>query len=280
MRSFKIVALGAFALFASSAAQLRAQIIIGKVVENDALRRPIPDGTVRLLDAGGGELNYVVRTNAAGTFTMPRVPAGSYRLQFRRIGYDPIMGSLFSVDENETVIQNLVALPLTLRLANVRTTTRAGVEHGRDGMDTRCKSERAQCMFRGDIEKHNLSYLPDVFSNLKDIRVMASGEIMSLKGNRCLIFMVNRLPVRYYVGFRPDSELSLTLNDLIPTAHDLMGIEVYPSFQDVPTVFKMQAWPTPKLEARQVSSVTNTLPGLFARNDPCGLINIWTSAAW
>ena len=74
-------------------------------------------------------------------------------------------------------------------------------------------------------------------------------QVRSLRGQRCLKVLVNRLPLPRPMRSVPQP----TGFELLP--RHILGIEVYREFDEVPEELRMEA-------------------------HPCGLINLWTRAAW
>ena len=104
---------------------------------------------------------------------------------------------------------------------------------------------------------------------------------MSTEGWRCLYFMVNKVPVSSVPGGVPGSTTYPTLEDLVPTGHDVMAIEVYREFKEVPPEFKLDAWPgSAGVAAPRAVPTRGIQVGRNQQDAPCGLISVWTRAAW
>ena len=91
--------------------------------------------------------------------------------------------------------------------------------------------------------------------------------------------MVNKVPVTSVPGGTPGSTMWPTLEDLVPTGHDVMAIEIYRDFQEVPPEFRMDAWPgsTPTQRATPSAAIGGRRR---TEDKPCGLVSVWTRAAW
>jgi hypothetical protein len=142
----------------------------GGTVEGTALRvedgTPIPFALVRLLRAEsragspGASVPVVQQaaTNANGRFRIAEVPAGEYRLQLARIGYEPVLSPVLHVGAGHTLRQDLRGASRALQLAAVTVRPEAGCltlarldddarlasvwQEARKGIETRLAFER------------------------------------------------------------------------------------------------------------------------------------------
>jgi hypothetical protein len=287
MRSrFLGVALTLSALVFGAAAPAAAQIIHGKLVA-EGLNLPIDGATVQLLDARGNELNRVMQTNVKGTFAM-RLDPGRYMLRIRRIGYNPLTTAVIELGENQVYEATYRVSPVAVRLATQRVTERPNLEWGRDGFDRR-KALGTGGIFltRAELSTKDQRDITWLFRDVPGIDVLPDGQVKSTEGWRCLYFKMNGIPVSFVPRALPGELGFPTLQELVPTGHDVMGIEVYREFREVPEEWRMDAWAPGEsvLGTGTTNRAQERLPlGQRARDPkletPCGLVAIWTRAAW
>jgi hypothetical protein len=173
-----------------------------------------------------------------------------------------------------------------LRLAKIDVVARPGLETGEIGMAKRCSLQTGGvCLFREDFREVANKPLWEIVGKVPGLNARIDGSLESYEGNRCLQFLVNRQPVREVPGQFIDiaqltGESFASLYEMLPDGMDIMGIEVYRSFKEVPEELRMDAYP---------GSVTDkgvTPPRRIGRlastniSQACGLVSIWTAAAW
>jgi hypothetical protein len=286
MRPSRLLALGltAGALFVGAAAPAAAQIIHGKLLA-DGVNLPIDGATVQLLDSRGNELDRVVETNAKGSFAM-RVNPGVYRLRIRRIGYNPLTTAVINLGENQVFEATYRVSPVAVRLTTQRITARPNLEWGRDGYFRRkALGTGGVFLTRTELSEKDQTEIAWLFRDVPGIQVMSDGQVKSLEGWRCLYFKMNGVPVSFVPRIAPGESPVPTLQDLVPTGHDVMGMEIYREFKEVPEEWRMDAWPSEQGAGTATSNRRVPLPlgqRPRERNDdvPCGLVAIWTRAAW
>jgi carboxypeptidase family protein len=277
MRSLRLVPTLLAALVTVGAARsAAAQMIHGRLLQEGTLV-PLANASVQLMDARGDELNRLVVTNEAGTFAM-RVEPGSYTLRIRRIGFTPLTTPVISLEANEVFEGTYRVSPATIRLATERITAKRSLELGRDGFFRRKELGKGVFLARTDLADKDQRDFSFLMRGIDGIRVEATGRILSTEGWRCLYFMVNKVPVSSVPGSVPGSTMWPTLEDLVPTGHDVMAIEVYREFSEVPAEFRLDAWPGAKPGQRAVPNTASI--GRRGAEGPCGLVSIWTRAAW
>lgn len=268
----------AFAI-TGAATPLSAQMIHGRLLQEGTLA-PLTGASVQLMDAQGNELNRVVTTNEAGTFAM-RVEPGRYTLRIRRIGFSPLVTPVINLAANEVFEGTYRISPVAIRLATERITAKRDLEWGRDGFARRKALGQGIFLGRSDLNEKDQSEFASLLRGVQGIHVEGYGKVTSTEGWRCLYFMVNRVPVSSVPRGAPGSTTYPTLEDLVPTGHDVMAIEVYREFKEVPPEFRLDAWPgsagiaTPRAVPNRGISV-----GRGQQDAPCGLISVWTRAAW
>ena len=268
----------AFAI-AGAATPLSAQIIHGRLLQEGTLA-PLTGASVQLLDASGNELNRLVTTNEAGTFAM-RVDPGRYTLRIRRIGFSPLVTPVINLAENEVFEGTYRISPVAVRLATERITAKRSLEWGRDGFARRKALGQGIFLGRSDLNEKDQRDFASLLTGVDGIRVEGFGKVTSTEGWRCLYFMVNKVPVSSVPGAVPGSSTYPTLEDLVPTGHEVMAIEVYREFKEVPPELKLDAWPgSAGVAAPRAVPNRGIQVGRRQQDTPCGLISVWTRAAW
>jgi hypothetical protein len=278
MRPSRVLpALLALLILLVAARPASAQMIHGRLVQDGTLL-PLSGASVQLLSARGEELNRVVVTNEAGTFAM-RVEPGRYTLRVRRIGFNPLMTPVISLEEGEVFEGTYRVSPATIRLATERITAKRSLELGRDGVTRRKALGKGVFLYRTDLAEKPQRDFASLLTGIEGIRVDGAGKVTSTEGWRCLYFMVNKVPVTSVPGSTPGSTMWPTLEDLVPNGYDVMAIEIYRDFQEVPPEFRMEAWPGSTASQRATPSAA--LGGRRRPEEkPCGLVSVWTRAAW
>ena len=268
----------AFAI-AGAASPLSAQMIHGRLLQEGTLS-PLTGASVQLMDARGNELNRLVTTNEAGTFAM-RVDPGRYTLRIRRIGFTPLVTPVITLAENEVFEGTYRISPVAIRLATERITAKRNLEWGRDGFARRKELGEGVFLTRSDLNEKDQRDFATLLTGVEGIVVEGRGKVVSTQGWRCLYFMVNKVPVSSVPNGVPGSTTYPTLEDLVPTGHDVMAIEVYRQFKEVPPEFKLDAWPGSAGRATPRAVPTRGMQaGRQSADTPCGLVSVWTRAAW
>lgn len=280
MRSFRLVLTLLAALMTVGAARpLAAQMIHGRLLQDGTLV-PVRGATVQLMDARGDELDRLVVTNEAGTFVI-RVEPGRYTLRIRRIGFTPLTTPVISLEPNEVFEGTYRVSPATIRLATERITAKRSLELGRDSFTRRKELGKGVFLTRTQLAEKDQREFSYLLTGIDGIRVDATGKMTSTEGWRCLYFMVNKVPVSSVPRGIPGSTMWPTLEDLVPTGHDVMAIELYREFSEVPAEFRLDAWPGPNAGSQRVAPSSAAMTRRARAEDhPCGLVSVWTRAAW
>jgi hypothetical protein len=210
-----------------------------------------------------------------------RVEPGRYTLRIRRIGFSPLVTPVIRLEADEVFEATYRISPVAVRLATERITAKRNLELGRDGFERRKALGQGVFLARSELNDKEQRDFASLLQGVGGIRVEGLGKITSTEGWRCLYFMVNKVPVSSVPGGIPGQTTYPTLEDLVPTGHDVMGIEVYREFKEVPVEFKLDAWPNsagkadPRARPNRGISV-----GRQQQDTPCGLVSVWTRAAW
>jgi len=178
--------------------------------------------------------------------------------------------------------------PVAVRLATQRITARPKLEGGRDGWTRRRELGLGGIFLsRTELAEKDQREFAWLLRDVPGIQVLGDGQVKSTEGHRCLIFMMNGVPVPFNNRYVPGASLYASLQEMVPTGHDVMGIEVYRKSTEVPLEFQKDAWPTGAERERLLAPVAPgvVMPYGKAANDrrmdvPCGMVVVWTRAAW
>lgn len=280
MRSTRLtIVLLATLAVAGAARPLAAQMIHGRLLQDGTLV-PLAGASVQLMDTRGNELDRLVVTNEAGTFAL-RVEPGSYTLRVRRIGFTPLITPVISLEAGEVFEGTYRVSPATIRLTTERIIAKRNLELGRDGFARRKALGEGVFLNRSDLAEKDQREFSNLMTGVDGIRVVGDGRITSTEGWRCLYFMVNKVPVTSVPAGAPGSTMWPTLEDLVPSGHDVMAIEIYREFTEVPPEFRLDAWPGSNAASKRAVPSRGTVGrGSRGEDHPCGLVSVWTRAAW
>lgn len=254
-----------------------AQMLRGQVI--DSVGTPVGDVLATLLDSSGATVRSV-RSDEAGIVHLVAPRAGTYRATFARIGFTPYTTGKLLLRDGETLIIQIKLTAHPQAVATMIVMARTRREWGRDGWAQRKTLGKGVFLTGDDIRGEKAQSVAEALRVVDGfvVRYRPLPELETLRGNRCLQFMVNSLPMPNI----PDEHPSETL-DRIMGAERVMGIEVYREYNEVPPVFRsraVQVLPTDDrsspIPRRRGSVMTPDTPP--TRN--CGLINIWTRRAW
>jgi carboxypeptidase family protein len=184
-----------------------------------------------------------------GRFRITGIPAGTYVLVVRRLGYAPL-SSAVSITAGDTTRASFTLVRQDVRLQKVVVNAAAGV-----GPLSEFESRRAfgvgQFMTQEDIHKLNMPRTSDLLRTFHSTTVTASGVLNSrlLPAKGC--------PYQFYVD-----AVAISVRDLdvdLPPPGDLAGMEVYANTATVP------------LQYASVGGGTGGRGGGF-----CGVVLVWT----
>jgi hypothetical protein len=248
----------------------------GELIDSGGV--PISEVLATLLDSAGVELRSS-RSDAEGVFHLVALRTGQYRVSLARIGFNPYTtdGLVLRAGETLVIEIRMSARPQTLSTMTIKERTRR--EWGRDGWTQRKALGTGVFLTGDDIRAQNTQTVAEALRVVEgfEIRYRPLPEITTTRGQRCLQYVINNLPVPVIQNEHP----SVTLARVMETDR-VMGVEVYREFKEVPRELKPLAIqnivpddrvsPAPRRRSMASPDVPPT------RN--CGLINIWTQKAW
>lgn len=227
-----------------SADALAGQAFQGRVLE-EGEGFPVEEVWVELLDLQGRSLRRTL-TDEEGGWRLDAPAAGSYRLRFSRIGYQPLVTDTLEVEEGEVarVFVSLSLRPIVLDSLVVAGRRRPpGSASGQEKFSFRAgEGLGGVFLTRVHILDRRPRLMSDMIRGVEGFMLTGTGELRSLRGQGCLVVFLNDFPIR-----------EMHLDEIPP--EQVMGIEVYREFREIP-------------------------PDLRIHADQCGAINVWMRGAW
>ena len=173
--------------------------------------------------------NVKVTTGPNGRFRILRIPAGSYSLDLRHLGYAPTSTAL-RVVEGDTLRMSFalarLANPLDTVVVEGKRLSPRMVE-----FEDRRKFGFGQFMTREQIEARNKSFTADLVRTFQSVKVVSPRAFqqvaVNIRGGCAFTVFVD--------GVRLHPPVNL---DDLPLPHDLAGIEVYSGAATIPLQYK------------------------------------------
>lgn len=226
-----------------SPALLAAQgtgVVRGQVRERGG--ESLSGAQVRLVSPGNP--SYVTESDDGGRFRIPKVPAGSWWVVVRRIGYRPDSVRVATPDSTEVTV-SLPRLPIAL--AAVRVEGRRNLSGPMEGFYRRMQTNGGgRFLTRAEIERRNVMNMTDIFRMVPGVRIETRGftNHIRMRGARCApLVWLDGAPM--YAG-----EVDLDGFD----ARSFEGIEIYSGPASVPVEYQ----------------------GNSRMNASCGVIILWS----
>lgn len=234
-----------------SACELHAQnpatgTIRGMIRGEDG--RPVPSANVSARGSG----SHTARSGNDGRFSVT-TEAGVNAVSIRLLGRRPLDTTI--TVEAGTTTQLDAILP---RIASLDTVvTKATPAECReattlDGFNCRRLNARGIFLDQADILRRKAYFVGDLFYDMPGMEVIPTKTGRSFRpknGVECMYVLVDGRPP---LGSRPEPG-------------DLLGVEVYEKFEDVPSQYRTFSWVPPGYPR----------PPMF----PCVIVNLWTRAA-
>lgn len=220
---------------------LGAQGLRGTVV--DSLGRALRDAEVIVV-----EPDVRTRTDEFGGFQIAGMSPGQHIVRVRLVGYRPFESSV-TVSPTAWTDLRVVLQRMPPLLAEVRVTdTRRCVPNTLVGFECRRASGRGLFRDAGELRSLKPSAWADMLDGMPMLRrrsVMTPHGIdwwPAVPTGRCLVQIFNGEDPRYDGHVR-----RVPMLELVP--QDVVAIEFYPAYADVPEAFKRYAWPRGTPEA-------------------------------
>ena len=215
---------------------MRSQSVIDGFVSDTNLVA-LGEATVTVL---GSRLH--VTTSENGRFRINAVPAGKYILTLHRVGYVPV-ASAVQIGDGDTLRLSFAMNRIVTPLDTVVVTAKRVLDR-MSGFEERRKFGFGRFVTAEDIERRSAIYVSDILRAMPDITV-----IETLRGETAYNTRTSHCQFQFVL----DEVLLPTPTDLhlLPSVHDVAGIEVYYGPATIPLQYK-------------------------SANSGCGVILIWT----
>ena len=212
--------------------------------------RSIIDGFVsdtNLVALGGATVTLLgsrlrVTTGENGRFRINAVPAGKYILTLHRVGYVPV-ASAVQIGEGDSLRLSFALNPIVTALDTMVVTAKRTLDR-LSGFEQRRKLGFGRFVTVDDIERRSAIYVSDILRAMPDITV-----VETLRGETAYNTRTSHCQFQFVL----DEVLLPTPTDLhlLPSVHEIAGIEVYYGPATIPLQYK-------------------------SANSGCGVIIVWT----
>ena len=265
---------------AACAATASAQSVRG-VLLDAVTTRPIAGARITLLDSLGSDVAGV-STDSAGRFLLASPAVGQFRMSIRRIGYEPATSGAVSFQKSKVWQLTLELAPLATELEPVTIRERTGRQWAVDGFRERQALGQGIFLDHLDILAQDPVYIADLFRGMPGMAIeLGKGgpTVESRQGRGCLKMFVNWLPLE---SLSENGHRTMEL----PPPKEVMGVEVYRQFKEVPQALRHYARssppPPPELIVTRSGRVNPAArpPERGLTPGECGLVLIWTKATW
>ena len=238
-------ALAAVPLAATGQERERSQsptvVVFGIVVERGT-GRPIQAVAVRLIPGAGADALERL-TDESGRFSLPRVPAGRYRLRVERFGYGTVEDTIELRTDSDVRVELVVE---AVELEPLLVVTNAQLRPDIPGWDRRRRLDLGTFITREEIEQSRALMASDVLRRVAGVQLIARGG--GLLGNDVLIR-----------GCRP-----MLIVDGMPIASTSGGFALDELFG------------SDGVEAMEVYTGANIPPEFGFGRNACGAVVVWT----
>ena len=267
----------AIGLLLLSGGSAEAQVIRGLLLD-DSTNVPVAGATVVLLDEGGAVRGRSL-TDTAGVFVLG-AELGIHRLRAERLGYGTKLSPAFRVSDPDTLRVTFriggeaVRLPPLVVTATRRPGRELFSERMARGEGVHLTPEMVDSlrpeMHVGEIFRHaDETWVHWTWGRYEDGRTGPIPRVKTYLGKYgCVHFIVDRTPVP-----APFFESSVwgvpPLADLTP--EDLVAVEVYRSWHEVPEDFRKQLRIRNHWERRALQRIDRKA---------CGVAILWTAEGW
>jgi hypothetical protein len=255
---------GLATLFLLQASIGQSQVINGRVLEVGS-DRPIAGVSLRLYN-DTKVTQAIAISDDGGGFTMRAPRPGHYQVRAERLGYTTALSGLFEVRaEPHSLTIKLVPQPVALDTLEISAEALL-LEPGFSQFTRRCKAETAICFNAGRIGRSGAVKVSDVFESIPGFAVELVGSVVSAsQGSSRATTRVKSFHgwgcFKIFVDHHGGLMRGVDLNDI--QLRDIAGIEVYPSYREVPKELRQSFWAAAMWEDR-----------------PCGVGIVWQKPAW
>lgn len=227
----------------ATAARAHPSVIMGAVT--DSALRPVAAADISILFT-----RVHVVADSYGRFAITQLPAGSYVLAIRRLGFHAMTASI-AVRGGDTLRPAFILQPAATELEPVNVTATAGSARLRD-FEARRALGFGEFWTREQIESRHVVSVADLFRESKRIRVVPSAAKLIAVSGRQWSLCAMQVYVDGVAVAQGDAPIDL---NQLPAPGEILGIEIYGGPSEEPI------W----------------LPsGSSAASRSCGAILVWT----
>lgn len=223
-----------------------AQTLVRGILLDATTGGLVPDGTV-VISANRGRWQRAIRADSTGSFEIPDVSPGPYRLRATRIGYRDAVGELvLTADSVVDVEIRMSAAAVVLEPVTVRSRSTRDVSPVLRGFYDRMERGAGRFITREEIEARHPVRITDMLRNLPNLRASpprmgTSGQGFTQPSNadRCtVVFFVDGMQINQpaMAGQRATPRHDLAIDDYVQP-EEVEGIEVYRGESDTPAEF-------------------------------------------
>ncbi len=283
-------------------------------VSDRATKQGVANTTVVLRDSSQAALQTQV-TDADGIATFRLTSGGSYWVTAKKIGFLPAPTKTLSLQKNERVTIGLIMNPIPVRLDSIVTNAQKGFEKltsGEQFFRKHVELGKGHFFLGPEIKASKMSlseYLVSKIDSLtfvlispKPLRgdpgrpVIPAGGSRFLAGNygsHCLYGRIDRFDIYALLLQNDKADIDALLG-----VDQVVGVEMFASYQDVPGEWRMDAASPERIEYVSVMNNYFTIGrvGMGSRVDStgefrpppagpgplltCPFLQIWTNLAW
>lgn len=282
------------------------QSVIRGVLLDVATNRPIAGASVELLDSMGLVIDTEV-SDSAGAFRVGTEDIGRHQVRATMIGFGAVTSDLLIIQRMTEVVDIVLRMgqqPISLAPLEVVARRSGGLMRGRDSYALHESMGQGRFMDPGYIAAKKPRETSGIFLAEEGITpiTMPDGRLafVANRGWRCIRTVVNGLsggatpslsvfggPGAAGTAYRAVDQMArdLTTPDRMGTRmpgpsldhmirpEDIAGIEFFREWNEVPPEWRHFVWRGSDWTARPRGGLTDGL-------DACGLVLIWTHAAW
>jgi Carboxypeptidase regulatory-like domain len=183
--------------------------------------------------------NLRVGTGPNGRFRITKIPVGQYLLMVKRFGFRPA-SAIIQVSETDTLRLSYTLEPISPEQLNAVVVTEKAPSIRMSEFEQRRKLGQGEFMTADEIKERNSAFPTELFRKFKSVNVTPDNSTPIIQyyaisaregGNPQL----GACPMQVYLDQVPlPSPFNL---DLLPSPHDIGGIEVYAGASTIPLQF-------------------------------------------
>lgn len=194
-------------------------VLIRGSVEDQTTGRALPSVEVRFVDTDDDRLAWQGASDSTGTFTSPRIRAGSYAVEVNALGFQSLRHEL-SLSGYGAALLEIALVPTAIELEPIIVVSRRQSKLERAGFYTRRERGFGHTFTREEIEARNVIFVTDLARTVPGVTVAP----YTLGGGGALRMRGGCVPDVVLDGVRLSGPVRI--DDLL-TVQNLEGIEFY-----------------------------------------------------